>query len=246
MLSRREAMLRSGATTCLAGIALVQAIELPILFVQGRQLAVLSLAAMILCIALGWALAAAPADAGARLWRIVAGTAVLVLAGWAAPRAFAVPGLSSGRVAWGTMPGLASGALGAICLVLAVAAVRPSRAAARGLATAAAVLMALAPGAAVLVVALGPGTAGGETVLASGGHIHAHGSGEAAIQFQALPGGGGHYVYRAVATPRQTPLGLGLLVAAAFVFTYGAVGYLRRRSAPLDGVALPGLERGLA
>jgi hypothetical protein len=246
MLSRREAMLRSGATTCLAGIALVQAIELPILFVQGRQLAVLSLAAMILCIALGWALAAAPADAGARLWRIVAGTAVLVLAGWAAPRAFAVPGLSSGRVAWGTMPGLASGALGAVCLVLAVAAVRPSRAAARGLATAAVVLMALAPGAAVLVVALGPGTAGGETVLASGGHIHAHGSGEAAIEFQALPGGGGHYVYRAVATPHQTALGLGLLVAAAFVFTYGAVGYLRRRSAPPDGVALPGLERGLA
>jgi hypothetical protein len=125
--------------------------------------------------------------------------------------------------------------------------VRPPRAAARGLATAAAVLMALAPGAAVLVVALGPGTAGGETVLASGGHIHAHGSGEAAIQFQALPGGGGHYVYRAVATPHQTPLALALLVTMAFVFVYGAVVYLRRRSAPReDRAAAPYAEGALA
>jgi hypothetical protein len=247
VLSRREATLRSGATTCLAGIALVQAIELPILFVQGRQLAVLSMAGMVLCVALGWALAAAPADAGARLWRLIAATAVLVLAGWAAPRAFAVPGLSSGRVAWGTMPGLVSGGLGAICLVLAVAAVRPSRAAARGLATAAVVLIALAPGAGVLIVALGPGTAGGETVLSSGGHIHAHGSGEAAIEFQALPGGGGHYVYRAVATPHQTPLALALLVTMAFVFVYGAVVYLRRRSAPReDRAAAPYAEGALA
>ena len=59
-------------------------------------------------------------------------------------------------------------------------------------------LIALAPGAGVLLVSLGPGTLGGETVLAAGAHIHSHGSFENAIVFQARPGGkGGHYVYKA-------------------------------------------------
>src|SRR4051794_41271555 len=92
VLSRREAMLRSVATACLAGIALVQALGLPSLFVTGRQFGVLSMAAMTLCIALGWALAAAPADSSRRLWRLVAATAVLVLGGGAGPPPFAVPG----------------------------------------------------------------------------------------------------------------------------------------------------------
>jgi hypothetical protein len=246
-LSRREATLRSAATTCLAGIALVQAIQLPSLFVQGRQLGVLSLGAMGLCIGLGLALAAAPAGAARQMWRVVAGTAVLVLAGWAVPHAFTVPGVAGDRGHWTAAPGLVCAALGAVCLVLAVTAVPRTRQAARGLAIALVVLLALAPVVGVLLVGLGPGAVGGETVLASGGHVHSQGSPENAIVFQPLPGGrGGHYVYRAVATPHQTALGLGLIVAAAFVFTYGAVGYLRRRSAPLDGVALPGLERGLA
>ncbi|MEA2243012.1 MAG: hypothetical protein QOD24_2568, partial [Solirubrobacteraceae bacterium] len=34
MLSHRETTLRSAATTCLTGIAFVQAIDLPLLFVQ--------------------------------------------------------------------------------------------------------------------------------------------------------------------------------------------------------------------
>ena len=67
-LTRREATLRSAATTSLAGIALVQAVGLPFLFAQGGQLAVLSMVAMTACVGLGLALAAAPADA-ARLER---------------------------------------------------------------------------------------------------------------------------------------------------------------------------------
>lgn len=246
-LSRREATLRSAATTSLAGIALVQAIELPSLFVQGRQFAVLSMAAMALCIGLGWALAAAPAGAGRQLWRVVAAIAMLVLAGWAVPRALVVPGVAHHQGHWTAMPGALCGALGAACLVLAVVAAPPTRAAARGLATALAVMVAFGPGIGALFVALGPGLSGGETVLAAGGHIHAHGSGESAIEFQPIAGGnGGHYVYRAVAQPHQTALGLALIVAAALVFTYGAVGYLRRRSAPSGSVALSGLETGLA
>jgi hypothetical protein len=240
-LSRREATLRSVATTCLAGIALVQAIELPPLFVQGRQIAVLSLAGMGLCVALGLALAAASAGASRQLWRVVAGTAVLVLAGWAVPHVFAVPGLEDDAGRWASVPGLISAVLAAVCLGLAVKAVPPTKQAARGLAVALAVLVTLGPVVGMLLVGLGPGTAGGETVLASGGHLHSHGSPESAIVFR-----GGRYVYRTVATPHHTTFGVGLLGAAAFVFAYGAVAYLRRRTEPREALALSGLETGIA
>lgn len=246
-LSRREATLRSAATTCLTGIALVQATEMPPLFVQGRQLAVLSLAATALCVALGWKLASAPADGAGRVWRVVAAAAALVLAGWTALHAFGIPGLAADRGDWASLPGLACAVLAAACLVISVVAVRPTRAAARGLASALAVALALTPPAAVLLVALGPGTAGGESVLASGGHIHSHGSPESAIVFQPLPGGkGGHYVYKAKPIPHQTTLTFGLIVSAAFVFTYGAVVYLRRRTAPAEALGLGVIDGRLA
>jgi hypothetical protein len=241
-LTRREATLRSVATTCLAGIALVQAIGLPSLFVQGKQLAVLSLAGMGLCVLLGWSLAAAPAGAARQVWRVVAGTGGLVLAAWAVPHVFAIPGIDSDQGHWATMPGLACGALGAVCLALAVAAVPPTRTEVRGLATGLAVLLAFAPVVGILLVALGPGTAGGENVLASGGHVHSlhsHGSPENSIVFQPSPGGhGGHYVFKTTAIPHYSPAALGLMVAAAFVFAYGAVAYLRRRTEPLESGGL--------
>jgi hypothetical protein len=205
--------------------------------------------AMAACVGLGLTLAAASADAARQVWRVVAAAAVLVLAGWAVSHAFAIPGLAGDSGHWTATAGLACAALAAVCLALAVAAVRPTRATVRGLATAVAVLLALAPVVGVLLVGLGPGTAGGETVLASGGHIHSHGSPESSIVFQALPGGrGGHYVYETTPVPHHTPMGLALMVAAMFVFTYGAVAYLRRRSAPLEAVGLSGLdlETGLA
>jgi hypothetical protein len=242
-LSRREATLRSAATTCLAGIALLQAIELPPLFVQGRQLAVLSLLAMGICIVLGWLLAAAPAGAGRQLWQVVAGTSALVLTAWAVSHVAAIPGLASDGGNWLSMPGLISGGLAAACLGVAIAAAPPTFAAMRGLAAAAAVVLAIAPVAAIGVVALGPGTAGGETVLASGGHIHSHGSPENSIVYR-----NGRYVFKTSAPPRNTPVGLGLMIAATFVFTYGAVAYLRRRSMPSESMGLSGidLEGGLA
>jgi hypothetical protein len=102
----------------------------------------------------------------------------------------------------------------------------------------------------VALVALGPGTAGGETVLSSGGHIHSAGSPENSIVFQPLPGGGGQYVFKTTAIPHHSPFAIALMAAAAFIFIYGAVGYLRRRSAPAEEhqTSLAGfdLEGGLA
>lgn len=248
MLSRREAGLRSAATICLAGIALLQAIELPVMLVAGGRFAALSIAAIALCLGLGLALAAAPAGAAGQLWRLVAAGAVLVLAGWAVPRAVAVPGLAGHEGHWTAMPGAGCGALAAACLVLAVVAVPPRRVAARGLATAVAVLVAVAPGVGALLVALGPGLPGGETSLAAGVHTHSHpGLDEALIRFEPIAGGnGGHYVYGIPAPPHQTALGVAMAVAAAFVFVYGAVGCLRRRRVPLEAVAAPAVGGALA
>jgi hypothetical protein len=246
-LSRREATLRSAATTSLAGIALVQALELPPLLVQGRQLAFLSLAAVVLCVGLGWSLATAPADAAARIWRVVAASAALVLAGWTALHAFGIPGLASDRGHWGTLPSLVCAGLAAVCLALAIVAAPPTRATARGLATALAVTVALTPPVAIALVGLGPGTAGGEAVLASGGHIHSHGSPENSIVFQPFPGGhGGHYVYKTKAVPHYTSLTFGLLATALFVFTYFTLVVIRRRREPSGSLGLAGIEGKLA
>jgi hypothetical protein len=257
-LSRREAALRSAATGCLAGIALVQAIGLPSLFAQGREFGVLSMAAMALCIGLGWALAAAPAGAGRELWSAVAAAAVLVLAGWAAPRVVAFPGLENSSHAtittkylhhWTATAGGACAVLAAVCVVLAAAAARPSRAAVRGFATAAGVLVAMVPCVAVLIVAVGPGTAGGEATLAAVGHVHSHASFDNAIQFRpgsGQDGNGSHFVVAVTQTPHQTVIGLTLMIATALLFVYGAVGYLRRRSAPAAPVAIRGIDGRLA
>src|SRR4051794_16403938 len=171
-LARREAMLRAAGVTCLTGIALVQALGLASLFSQSRLLGVLSLTAMTLCIALGWTLAAAPDRASRRLWRVVALTAALALAAWAASRALTLPGVPESRGHWTAMPGAAAAALAGVALTLALVAARPTRASARGLVTAAAVLAAMAPGTGVLLVATAPGPPGGEAALAAGTHLH--------------------------------------------------------------------------
>ena len=245
-LGRREARLRAAAVTCLTGVALVQALGLATLFAQSRLLGVLSLTAMTLCIALGWTLAAAPERASRQLWRLVAVTAVLVLAGWAAPRAFAVPELPLSRGRWTAMPGAASAALAAVALALALVAARPTRASARGLVTAAALLAAMAPGTGVLLVAAAPGPPGGEAALAAGTHVHATASRMRMLRMPKLrhqPGSGrdgGRYVIAAT-SPRRGALDVALIAAAALVFASGAIACLRRRSAPWGSAPAPGL-----
>src|SRR3954462_12929259 len=191
VLSRREATLRSAATVCLAGIALVQAIGLRSVFVEGWRFAVLSLAAMVMCVGLGLVLAAAPAAAAGPVWRLVASASVVVLAGWALPRAFTVPGLDETRGEWASVPGSVCGGLAAACLAAAGLAGRPTRPAARALATALAVMVALAPGVWVLLRGLGPGAAGGGQSLATGrvhGHDHSSAAVPEAIRYRRAPG----------------------------------------------------------
>ena len=231
MLSRREATLRAAATICLAGVALVQVIALPPVFSHGTHFAVLAMAATALCAGLGLALAAAPADTGPRLWRRVAAADVLVLAGWAVPHAVAVPGMTGAQGDWTAIPGGVSAVLAAGCLALAVGAARPTKAAVRGLLTAGALVVALAAPAGALLVALGPGTAGGETVLAGGAHVHSRADAPQP-EFVARPDGSGARLVNRVNTPvRQTALGALGAAAAAFLFTFCAIDHLRRRSA---------------
>jgi hypothetical protein len=246
-LTRREVALRSTATVGLAGIALVQAIELPSLFAQEGQFAALSMAAIALCIGSGLALTMAPAAAAGPLWRLVAAAAVVLLTGWALPHAFALPGLEEdgyGGLAavgaldrWASPPGAVCAGLAIVSLLVAGIARRPARPAARALATALAVLATVGPGVWVGLVALGPGAVGGEQSLAAG-HVHSHAGHSAAAVPEAIefrPGSGragGHFLVAVTPPARHTALGLGLVIATVLVFTAGAVGHLRRRSAP--------------
>jgi len=111
------------------------------------------------------------------------------------------------------------------------------------------VLVALAPGVGAVLVALGPGPAGGESSLASDVSLHAlhGGSAENDLVFQPFPGGhGGQYVFRTPAIPHPTAFNVAFGLAAAFIFIYGAVAYLRRRSAPAETVALNGVRSAVA
>jgi hypothetical protein len=228
-LSRREATLRSLAAACLAGIALAQAIGLPALLSGRGQFAVVSLDAMALCVALSVALAAAPASASRALWRVVGALSALVLGGWTLAHAVALPGAAAG--AWTALPGAGGGVLAAACLVLAVAARRTPGSARGRVASALALALALSPGA--LALAQGAGAAPG----ASTAHVHALATaGDGDIELRQGRGGD-HYVIRVDAPPAPPVLGAALDVAAAFVLVYGAVGYLRRRSAPARPLA---------
>ena len=161
---------------------------------------------------------------------LVAVTAVLVLAGWAAPRAFAVPGLTPARGHWTAMPGAACAALAAVG-ARAGGRRRPSHAG----------------------VGARPGHRGGPAARAGARRRRAArraGAGPAGrrdgarrrrarprdglafemlrSKFRRQPGSGrdgGHYVDRGdLAAPRQTPLEVALIAAAALIFIYGAVG----------------------
>jgi hypothetical protein len=230
-LCRREASVRAAATACLVGIVLAQALGLPSQLRHGGQFVALSVAAAALCFALSVALPVAPADASRPLWRAVAATSVLVLSGWALPRAIAIPGLAGTRGAWTAMPGAACGALAAVCPALAVAALRPRRTSVRGLATAVAVLVAFGPGIGALLAAVGPGPAGGETAIAAGVHVHAH-STAAEPDIRLRRGLTGNHYVTPVPAPAHTPAaGVALVFAWAIVFVAAATGYLHRRSA---------------
>jgi hypothetical protein len=229
-LGAREATLRSGGTACLAGIALLLAVELPPALARSTALGVLLLGAMATCVGAGLALVAAPASASPRAWGAAAAAAAAVLAGWALPRAVSLPEPAGARGGWVAMPGVACAGLAAACLVLAAAAVPPARRTARGLAAALAVLAAWAPGVVAFLVATGPGTPGGEAAIPASGHVHAPSvAPEPVIVVRPGPTGN-HYVTPVSTTPRPPAPAVVLLAAGAAVFVAGAAASLRRRS----------------
>jgi hypothetical protein len=233
VLDHREAELRAAAVTCLTGFALVQAIGLAPLLAESRLLGVVSLTGMTLCIALAWTLAAAPAVASPGLWQLVAVAAALVLTGWTASRVLGIPGLADSRGRWIAMPGAATAALAGVALALSLVAAPPTLASLRRLATGVAVVAALGPGVGVLLVAAAPGPPGGETALAAPGHTHVRGAVAPKLRHVAGPGrDAGYFVIATTPRPRPTAVNLVLLAATALVFLAGALGGLRRRSAP--------------
>jgi len=230
-LNRREAARRGVATACLTGIAVVQAIGLPALVARSALVGVLSLAAAGLCVGGGLALAAAGPSASPAVWRAVAATSALALAGWALPRAVALPAPAGARGDWASMPGVACAGLAAVCLLLAATSVQSARTAARGAAVAAALAVALGPGVVALLVAAGPGPAGGEAAIAqqhTRGHAHPSASEPVIVR---RPGrGGDHFVTRVATTPHPPAIAVALAAAAASFFVLAALASLHERT----------------
>ena len=234
MLSRREVVLRSAAVAGLAGLALVQVIELPAGLAQGRHVAVLAGLLIGVCVVVARVLACGSGTSGGAGWRALAAVGALAVAGWAVTRAVAVPGLATATGDWTTAPGLAGAALGTACVAVAAAGggAQPSRAAALALVKAAALVAALAPGAGALLVALGPGPRGGESTIAEASPAHVHAAPGAAAFRPGFGGHAGHYVYPNAAAPHLPAWALALAVGAAALLTYLAIAALRGRAAP--------------
>jgi len=233
-LGPREAALRSAATACLAGIALTLGIELAPVVARSAVLGAVVLGGIALCVSAGLALVAATASGSAAAWRVVAGTATLVLAAWALPHAAALPPPAGARGDWAATPGVACAGLAAACLVLAALAVRPTRATTRALAAGLVVVVAWLPAAAVFVVATGPGPPGGEAAIATGGqngHLHVHATASEPVVLRRPGPNGDHFVTLVPRSHRPPRTAVALLAAAAAVFVAGAASSLRRRSA---------------
>src|SRR4051794_40776004 len=242
-LLRREAGLRTAAVAALCGLALVQALELPYNLAQARQIALLSLLLLGGCLALAAVLTAARAGSGRAPWAALAGLGAAVLAGWAATRALALPGLAAGAGQWTSTRGLATAALGLALLGLGAAGsrVRPSRALALNVLRATALLIALTPAAGVLLVAIGPGPSDGERAIVEGAHSHVHlHGGSGVVSFRPGFGGhAGHYVYPNATAPQLPPWALALVVGLAALLTYAAAASLYRRGGPRGGAPPP-------
>ena len=239
-LTVAEVTLRAAAVVALATVALVVGVGLPALFAEDVSLGVVSMGAMALSLGLGWMLAAAPPSAP-HLWRLVAATGGVALAGWAATRLFPVPGVAGARGEWRSPEAAAAAVAAAACVVLAALAVPLTRRGVRAAAAALVVLAAVGPSVAVTLVALGPGSA--PAASAAGAHDHASPSTDAAIRLRPGSGrDGGHYVVRVATPPHLTAPGIALLSAAAALFAFGAVTSLAQRrrrpaSAPARGAA---------
>src|SRR4051812_8049277 len=105
-ISRREAALRTAAVACLAALAVVQVAGLPYARGQGPHIAALALALAAAAGGVAIALVTAGAAGGRAVWRVVAALGGLVVGGWVATRALAVPGIAEDAGHWTTARGV--------------------------------------------------------------------------------------------------------------------------------------------
>ena len=234
LLTRRQAALRTTAVAALAALALIQVIEMPYAFAQGRPIGVISALVVAACAGAGGLLLRAPARGARPAWSMLAAVGGSVLAGWCGTRVAAIPGVAEDAGRWTASAGLASAGLAAACLACAAAGagVRPSREAALRVATALAVVAFLAPVAGTLLVATAPGPQGGHHASAEPGHARALAT---AAEEPFRPGFGGHagrYVYPNATPPRLPRWALALAIGVALSAVYLAGGALQRRAQP--------------
>jgi copper transport protein len=237
----REAALRTAAVAGLCGLAIVQLVALPYALVQGPQIAAISGAAIAGALWVASALATAGEDGGRAAWRGTTALSALTGCGWLVTRAVAVPGVPEDAGHWTSPLGLAAAALAAVLVGLSVAALGRPRTL-RPLAAAVGVSLALAPPAALLLVALGPPPAHQHGLAAnsiSPHRFHAATGASPADAARFRPGFGGHrgrYVYANAARPHLPPWALALALGAAAALVASAGGALRRRSLTLAAV----------
>jgi hypothetical protein len=223
--SRGEAARRTAAIAGLCGLAVAQLAALPYALVQGPQVAAVCAAAIAGALGLAVALSRARHDAGRVAWRGVVALGALVVGGWLATRAIAVPGVPEDAGRWTSGPGLASAGAAVILLALGVAGagVPRGRRALHSLAAATAVGLALAPAAAVAFVGLGPAPAHHHAVAATtagahAGHASAPAAGPAPRFRPGFGGHSGHYVYANTSRAHLPPWALALALGAAAAF----------------------------
>src|SRR4051794_31255502 len=241
-ISRAEAARRTAGIAVLCGLAIAWLVALPYARVQGPQIAALLGAAICAALRLAAALAAADRRAGVAAWRGAAALGAVAAGGRGVTRAVAVPGVADDAGRWTSGVGLAVAAAAVVLVVLGVAGGggprrRGGAAALRPLAAAAGVTLALAPGAAMLLVALGPapGHHHGSAAASIGPHrFHAGSAIPSTPGFRPGFGGhAGHYVYANATRAHLPRWGLALALAAAAVFVSTAGGALRPRAGPL-------------
>src|SRR4051812_15744804 len=224
-------------------MAIVHLAALPYSLVQGPQIAAISVAVIAGALRLALALATAGESGGPAAWRGTAVLGGLAGCGWLVTRAVAVPGVPEDAGHWTSRAGLVAAglAVGLLALGFAGAGVSRGPLARRTLAGAAAVSLALAPCAALLLVALGPAPAHRHGLAAASigphrAHAVAAGTGAAARFRPGFGGHSGHYIY-ANTTPAHLPAwALALALGAAAAFVSVSRGALLRR-VPADGAA---------
>ena len=237
-----EATRRTAGAGALLGLALVHVTALPYSLVQGRQIAAISVAAIVTALALAVALARAGGPGGRVAWRLVGALGALTGVGWVLTRAVAVPGVAEERGQWAALPGLAGAALAATLVALAAAGAGVADR--RGALRAAGVSVGLAPAVAIVLAAAGPPPAhhhgvGPATVAPAGHHRDRPRAAEVRADATAFrPGFGGHagrYVYANARRPHLPAVWLALalgVLATALSLTGAALRARRPTGGP--------------